>query len=174
MDYSSTINESEDAVGASPWGNSPTSSPRNNRTGFGTIAADSPPFGFNPVPSNGLNQDPTAPEGFQRPGTATTASVTDGETDASTTLDQTSQPQSTAAASSQYEPLPEAAISEGAGQSAGQDERLQKNDQARRPAQPQFRLQAKITGLERTGKKDPILRFDVHVSQYRHFIISIS
>jgi hypothetical protein len=24
-------------------------------------------------------------------------------------------------------------------------------------------LQAKITGLERTGRKDPILRFDVHV-----------
>ena len=29
---------------------------------------------------------------------------------------------------------------------------------------PQYRLQAKITGLERTAKKDPILRFDVHVS----------
>ncbi|KAK5129120.1 hypothetical protein LTR08_003888 [Meristemomyces frigidus] len=28
---------------------------------------------------------------------------------------------------------------------------------------PQYKLQAKITGLERTGKKDPILRFDVYV-----------
>lgn len=28
---------------------------------------------------------------------------------------------------------------------------------------PQYRLQAKVTGLERIGKKDPILRFDVHV-----------
>ena len=28
---------------------------------------------------------------------------------------------------------------------------------------PLYRIQAKITGLERTGKKDPILRFDVHV-----------
>lgn len=28
---------------------------------------------------------------------------------------------------------------------------------------PQYKLQAKLTGLERTGKKDPILRFDVHV-----------
>lgn len=26
-----------------------------------------------------------------------------------------------------------------------------------------YKIQAKITGLERTGKKDPILRFDVHV-----------
>lgn len=32
-----------------------------------------------------------------------------------------------------------------------------------RPA-PAYRIQAKITGLERTGKKDPVLRFDVHVS----------
>lgn len=28
----------------------------------------------------------------------------------------------------------------------------------------QYKLLAKITGLERTGRKDPILRFDVHVS----------
>lgn len=30
---------------------------------------------------------------------------------------------------------------------------------------PQYKLQAKITGLERTGKKDPAIRFDVHVSR---------
>lgn len=30
---------------------------------------------------------------------------------------------------------------------------------------PHYKLQAKITSLERTGRKDPILRFDVHVSQ---------
>ena len=33
--------------------------------------------------------------------------------------------------------------------------------QSQRP--PQYKLQAKITGLERTGKKDPAIRFDVHV-----------
>lgn len=32
-----------------------------------------------------------------------------------------------------------------------------------RQPMPQYKLQAKITGLERTGKKDPILRFDVYV-----------
>lgn len=30
---------------------------------------------------------------------------------------------------------------------------------------PAYRIQAKITALERTGKKDPVLRFDVHVSE---------
>ncbi|KAI4113252.1 MAG: hypothetical protein LQ345_005724 [Seirophora villosa] len=29
---------------------------------------------------------------------------------------------------------------------------------------PQYKLQAKITALERTGRKDPILRFDVHTN----------
>ena len=32
-----------------------------------------------------------------------------------------------------------------------------------RPNAPQYKLIAKITGLERTGRKDPILRFDIHV-----------
>lgn len=33
--------------------------------------------------------------------------------------------------------------------------------QGQRP--PQYKLQAKVTGLERTGKKEPAVRFDVHV-----------
>jgi len=38
-----------------------------------------------------------------------------------------------------------------------------KNAPQRRAQPPAEKLQAKITGLERTGKKDLILRFDVHV-----------
>lgn len=34
--------------------------------------------------------------------------------------------------------------------------------------QPQYKLQTKITGLERTGKKDAILRFDVYVCHARY------
>ncbi|KAL6718726.1 Vacuolar protein sorting-associated protein 17 [Lecanora helva] len=34
--------------------------------------------------------------------------------------------------------------------------------QGQRP--PQYKLQAKVTGLERTGKKDPAIRFDVHTN----------
>lgn len=37
---------------------------------------------------------------------------------------------------------------------------------ARQPT-PTYKIQGKITGLERTGKKDPILRFDIHVSRNR-------
>jgi hypothetical protein len=35
--------------------------------------------------------------------------------------------------------------------------------QQQRQHMPQYKLQAKITGLERSGKKDPILKFDVYV-----------
>lgn len=34
--------------------------------------------------------------------------------------------------------------------------------------QPQYKLQAKVNGFERTGRKDPILRFDIHVCTYKH------
>jgi hypothetical protein len=43
--------------------------------------------------------------------------------------------------------------------------------QAQENQGPQYKLQAKITGLERTGRKDPILRFDVHV-RTRSIVIS--
>ncbi|RAL62119.1 hypothetical protein DID88_002605 [Monilinia fructigena] len=36
--------------------------------------------------------------------------------------------------------------------------------QAHHVSAPHYKLQAKITGLERTGRKDPILRFDVHTN----------
>ncbi|KAK4225090.1 putative vacuolar protein sorting-associated protein 17 [Podospora fimiseda] len=49
-------------------------------------------------------------------------------------------------------------------QQSHQPQSRQQQRQPRRPQAPQFRLQAKITGLERTGRKDPILRFDVHTN----------
>jgi hypothetical protein len=41
----------------------------------------------------------------------------------------------------------------------------QQQQQQLQPPQPrkQYKLQAKITALERTGRKDPVLRFDVYV-----------
>ena len=40
--------------------------------------------------------------------------------------------------------------------------------QPQRQNLPQYKLQAKITSLERTGRKDPVLKFDVHVSSLSH------
>jgi hypothetical protein len=47
------------------------------------------------------------------------------------------------------------------------------HQQPRQQHMPQYKLQAKITGLERTGKKDPILRFDVYVCQV-YTMLSVS
>jgi len=40
--------------------------------------------------------------------------------------------------------------------------------QASRPTSEQYRLQCKITALERNGRKDPILRFDAYVCSSSH------
>ena len=56
----------------------------------------------------------------------------------------------------------------GGGQVQG-DEGMTGQQQQQPPQQqraPQYKLQAKVTGLERTGRKDPILRFDVYVSNF--------
>jgi hypothetical protein len=157
MDYSTTINEGEDAVGESPWGNSPASSPQHNRTGFEPTSGDgaAPPFGFTPAPSNGL-----APAGdgdpFQRPGT--TDAAASGE-DAGQAAGQHGSHVEHQTPSAEH---PQSAESQGP--SDGQEAQPAHGQRAQRPAQPQYRLQAKITGLERTGKKDPVLRFDVHVN----------
>jgi hypothetical protein len=38
--------------------------------------------------------------------------------------------------------------------------------------QQHYKLQAKVTGLERNGKKDPILRFDVYVRHLPYLLLS--
>ncbi|KAF5007484.1 hypothetical protein FDECE_6193 [Fusarium decemcellulare] len=162
MDYSSTIHDAEDPAGASPWGNSPVSSPSRNTSTFQPISGDPPPFRFNAQSSNGLAQDQPEAEGFQRPGTATTASGTEEDTEASGTLNP-SQSESTAAVSSAEEEGGPA-HSQQEGQTAVPGTQPGHEPQLQKPAHPQYRLQAKITGLERTGKKDPILRFDVHTN----------
>lgn len=152
MDYSASINEAEDPA-VSPWGSSPAASPRASRTGFSALTGDPPssPFRANSQTSNGPGLAGGPADDPQRPGTATTAS----ETGESTTLDaDESQPQSGV-----QSPQPASGI---APTQPGQQEAAER---PRKPAGPQYKLQAKITGLERTGKKDPILRFDVHVRQ---------
>ncbi|KAI8687125.1 Vacuolar protein sorting-associated protein 17 [Fusarium sp. Ph1] len=156
MDYSSTIHDADDPAGVSPWGNSPVSSPSRNASTFHPISGDPPPFRYSAQSSNGLAQDHPEGDNFQRPGTATTASGTEDGTEASGTLNP-SESESTAAVE---EGAP--AHSQQQGQAAAQAQETQ--TQPQKPAQPQYRLQAKITGLERTGKKDPILRFDVHTN----------
>jgi hypothetical protein len=161
MDYSATLHDSDNPGGASPWGNSPGSSPQHHQTSFGSL--DDPPnspFRYQTSGSAGLSQnhsDDLDENAFRRPDTASTASGGhDADTEDSRTLapsdafgDENRQPETPQKSQEQERAAKPA--------QAGQE------GQSRRPPQPQLRLQAKITGLERAGKKDPILRFDVHV-----------
>ncbi|KAL3303438.1 PX domain-containing protein [Colletotrichum asianum] len=162
MDYSA-ISHDDNPGGASPWGNSPGSSPNPNQTTFGSIAGDlggeqpGSPFRYSPNPGNG-DLEGFGGE-FRRPDTATsTESATEVETQESRT-----EVDSEARTSGEAGPeTPQKSQEQGeAAQSAAGQAR---QEQQRKPQQPQYRLQAKITGLERTGKKDPILRFDVHTN----------
>ncbi|KAL7814175.1 vacuolar protein sorting-associated protein Vps17 [Trichoderma aethiopicum] len=145
MDYSASIHETEDPA-ASPWGNTPGSSPQHDRTTFASLTGDAPvpAFPYTPQPSNGDDV-------FPQSGSITpTAGAEGGDFGA--------------AASSEAETVSQTAESEAAQSMASTEAPSEEPQQPRKPPQPQFRLQAKITGLERTGKKDPILRFDVHTN----------
>ena len=154
MDYRSSIADDEHPAGASPWGSSPPVSPHRNGSSFPyDVAAQDT--------SNGFAQQISEGNPFQRPDTASSA--------ASTTEYDQSEPSSQSAS---HDPATE---QEHAGtsqqhshthqqpQTHDHHQQQQQQQSNRRSTGPQYKLQAKITGLERTGRKDPILRFDVHV-----------
>jgi hypothetical protein len=150
MDYSALPDDAENAVESSPW----SSSPRLSRSAFPArsssdfqSSADTLGGGYGATSTSGDQYAPTL----------------DGRT-----LHE----------AQEHEEQPE---SEGTPQSPALDGRSSRQAppapalhshpsySTPRPAAapranvPQYRLQAKITGLERTGRKDLILRFDVHV-----------
>lgn len=139
MDYSSAIaNEG----GASPW----ASSPQHDRSVF-------PNSNNHDVPSTAsLSHQPPAPEGQdfhqhdnsnnQYPSQQPQPQAYDNAT--------RSEPQRYHHARPQHQPP---------------QHPHQQHQNQQQPQQPrkQYKLQAKITALERTGRKDPVLRFDVYV-----------
>ncbi|KAI1611847.1 hypothetical protein EDD37DRAFT_464713 [Exophiala viscosa] len=154
MDYSAIPTEADALHGSSPWG---SSSPRADRT---YPAATGPPD--SPVPrghSYGQSQDslPSTPY-LAAPGA-------DSPTETSQQVE--------------GEHIPgahegeEHAREDGQAPISGQQYtgQAQQRPQAaryhstkpQRPV-PQYRLQAKVTALERTGRKDPVIRFDVYTN----------
>jgi len=168
MDYSASIHEDHPA-GASPWGSSPVASPQHPRTSSFGAHGEVPP---SPTPytsnqsTSGFSQDDTLGGGsFQEPGSSVgEGSVTESDGQRPDTADSIrSQPeQQQAYPGQQQQALPQSQYQAQAHR--GEPQRYhQTNRQPQQNPAPQYKLQAKITGLERTGRKDPILRFDVHV-----------
>ncbi|OTA92970.1 hypothetical protein M434DRAFT_395976 [Hypoxylon sp. CO27-5] len=172
MDYRSSIADDEHPAGASPWGSSPTASPRRNDSTFdppgNEPSSSSYQYGV-PDPSNGFAQEDPGVNAFRRPGTASSTASTPAY-DASEQSSTSQQPESGEEQQHQQPPAtPQRSQTQGrpSGESpsSGQEQqRQQQQQQPQRPRGPQYKLQAKITGLERTGRKDPILRFDVHTN----------
>lgn len=163
MDYSAS--SVEDPAGASPWGSSPVASPQHARTNsYGTTEIPPSPTPYTPTRNTSYSQEDSIGGGsmYSRPESSAGESTTEGEeqqrpdTAESVAID----PQSALAGHQQQQ------------QAAAQPQRYHQNVRAQQQPQQaqqqasQYKLQAKITGLERTGRKDPILRFDVHVCSY--------
>ncbi|OAL48289.1 hypothetical protein IQ07DRAFT_514209 [Pyrenochaeta sp. DS3sAY3a] len=150
MDYSA--HDPDHPGGGDPW----ASSPKANRTSFGQ-----PPTGdipSSPLPPQaspyGQSSDNYGYIGDQdsqnRPGTASD----NGEN--------AQPPQEAPTGQAQDAPQQQQA----APQQGHPGQQPQRYHGARPQRQQQhYKLQAKVTGLERNGKKDPILRFDVYVSE---------
>jgi hypothetical protein len=166
MDYSSSINNSEDPAGASPWGSSPVASPRHARTGSYSASSDVPssptPFSSNASQQASYSQSDTIGGSlYNRPtSSAGTESAAESEDHRPDTADSVGiEPEQALAGHHQQQQA-------AAGVQPQRSEPQRYHPGARGSHQQQasqYKLQAKITGLERTGRKDPILRFDVHV-----------
>ncbi|OAX84084.1 hypothetical protein ACJ72_01542 [Emergomyces africanus] len=145
MDYSSLPNDPEHPVDSSPWG---STSPRADRM-----------FPASDVPSSPLHSQ-RSPYGADR------EQQQDDEESAAQDLSERLQgSQIEEQAHGEYHSHLRANSEQQPQQRAHVSARYQTGARNKaRPSAPQYKLQAKITGLERTGKKDPILRFDVHTN----------
>jgi len=157
MDYS-TIQE-DNSTGSSPWANSPQQQPRANFGGPINDEASLTPQ-VQPQPQsqtnypyrNGHDSEPN-----QRTDAyiAAPASVENGH------YDQIRQSERVPGEGPRQQP--QAQQQQHQQPHTAQQQKQQPQTTPQRP-KVQYKLQAKVNGLERSGRKDPILRFDVHVS----------
>ena len=153
MDYSAAI--ADDPTAASPWG---SSSPRAQRAPFAGATPDSPTTpgrrvatteAPNYLPEPALDSPDSSAEGYNGQPVPSIPAP-----------DSTQQPQQEQALHAQHPHAQHAAQQDAQQQRPG----AVRYHNARQQRQvPQYKLQAKVTALERTGRKDPVLRFDVYV-----------
>ena len=171
MDYSSLPSDPDHPVGSSPWQSSPqpTSRPGFNASETGSLPssplakhtpypADSPQGTEGESSDQDIHDRRNAGENVQPilPG-AIEPSQPNGSRQGSSNSMQSPPPQ--------FQPQQQSRQPQNQ-QARGAPNRYHggANRNVQRQNLPQYKLQAKVTSLERTGRKDPVLRFDVHVS----------
>lgn len=159
MDYSGVSAESDALAGSSPWG---SSSPRAGRTPYNP-----------PTPNPSMPDSPNQPSGHQHTSSQDSISANPFANEASATT-QALPPPASQDPPSEPQHAPAQEPSPAQEQSPQQQSAAQGHPQMRpaaaryhsarqqRPV-PAYKLQAKVTALERTGRKDPVIRFDVYV-----------
>ncbi|KKF92838.1 Mitochondrial division protein 1 [Ceratocystis platani] len=196
MDYTPPLHDPDNPVDSSPWGtadpapgtSSPWAttaddSPQAATGGFSAVAAieDEGMFGYDPTHASAasnvvgggfsdaedtggfrehvLDVDQQTVVASEAPDKTSSAAVPAPDVPPATPVK--SQEQQRAAA--------EGSTKLGSSATGGQTTvQQQQQQQPQTQQQQQFRLTAKITGLERPGKKDPILRFDVYTNLTRY------
>lgn len=167
MDYSALhADENPDhPAGSSPWGNSPVASPEHNRTSFASEPTDGP---ISPIPYNAAqSRSDYSSDHDTMAGDESTHNGSIGPNMSSDNGDSDRRPgtaDSMPESSNQRYPQQQSQQPQVQHQQQQQQDSQKYHSGARAPQKQQYKLQGKITGLERTGRKDPILRFDVYVS----------
>lgn len=160
MDYSSSLHDGDNPAEASPWGSSPAPSPKHNRSTFNpaTESPGSPVLysqnrghvdNYTNDPSIVGSSGPDKSEETEGPHTYDQSQGTSESNQEHPTQHPGEEQPGTYSEQQQAQPSQDAQRQQGATRHTRQG--------------PHYKLQAKITGLERVGRKDPILRFDIHV-----------
>ena len=160
MDYAALPQDPDHPTGSSPWATSPK------------LSRDYSASANNDVPTNGaiISQSPTvhaqAPADFSdRPPTSDTSNPTQNGDSHQSPYYQQQEAHGQAADQPHQSQQSQYASATG---NEGRRQEAQRYHSARpqHKSHTQYKLQCKITALERTGKKDPILRFDAYVRNY--------
>ncbi|KAL9004235.1 MAG: hypothetical protein Q9180_009854, partial [Flavoplaca navasiana] len=185
MDYSTLPNDPDNPVGSSPWQSSPQAATHSN---FGTSepgSAPSSPLARHSTPytesSPQQSEDGSHQDGLDRRLQTEDNSISPDEGSPQTTPHPQQAPPLNGKGMSpghlrhlQQEYLQQQRQEQIRQQQSVQYQQQQQPRSAvpsryhtaartnQRQNLPQYKLQAKITNLERTGRKDPVLRFDVH------------
>ena len=158
MDYSAVSSDSDALHGASPWG---SSSPRADRS---FPSPSEPPDSPAPIRGHSYSQSQdSVPESPYPP--AAPSEISDSTTLADSAVAQQAPYQSDPVqqAPSHQHDLQAPAVGQQQGQYQQRPGAARYHGTKQQRPVAQYRLQAKVTALERTGRKDPVIRFDVHV-----------
>ena len=172
MDYSSLPNDPDHPVGSSPWQSSPQPTSRPSFTGSETGSIPSSPLArhapYTADSSQGIGGGSSDQDNLDEHNTAETRQPSSSKAAQINGNTQVPHDDMQSPPLTQQPPQPQS--QQYAREPQSQQQRTGPNRyhgganrNAARQNLPQYKLQAKITSLERTGRKDPVLRFDVHV-----------